>query len=298
MPNFFDIQLEKKQSPEEYIRSIHSPMKRMMIEDLFLHANQIIEIARSDAFPRPERPIIRICKTNRFIAESMDGLIEISTGFIDSCLASQSAPLQEIITKLAGDQNIPATTPNPLFSWSIAHEYWHGIRRHNTVLDITPNTHQTLHSIEIDADLCATASLYRWAQSEMSQHYADITIRKVVFASLFWAIRGMPESAEQSTHPSNMERLYHICIKMAHLRKNKHDPADQSLKTAESKGNMIPLIELMIKAERRYKLTNPDCNGDMIAFIELFTENQGWAGFVENWERIHTLVSVTSGTTA
>jgi hypothetical protein len=202
MANFFDIQLDKKLSPEEYIGSISNQTKRNMVEDLFKNANKIIDVVRSDEFPRPERPIIRITPTSKVVAEGMDGLIEISDGFIHLCLASPAPPFHDLIQRLPEDHEIPANTPNALFSWTIAHEYWHGIRRHNTVLDIASNDHETLRAIEIDADLCAAASLYRWAQSEMSQKYADITIRQVVLCALFWSLRGLSiQNSDDSTHP-------------------------------------------------------------------------------------------------
>lgn len=298
MQSFFDLQVKSKQSPEEYTQSIPNPIKRAMIEDLFICAEKIINIARSDTFPPPERPIIRINPTEHHFAEGMDGLIEISDGFIQLCLSMPSPPLNELIEKSPSDQEIPSIIPNGLFSWTIAHEYWHGIRRHNTVLDCTENNNQTLRAVEIDADLCAAASLYRWAQLEMQKHYTDITIRKVVFLSLFWAIRSLPENKEESTHPSNMERIYHIYAKLTHLRKNKKNPSDPSLRTDESKGNVIPLFELMIRAEKLYKSKNPRASGDMIEFMKSFIHQKGWTGFTEKWEDIRTLVSVTSGTKA
>lgn len=296
MPSFFDIQLERKLTPQEYARSIQNPIKRLMIEDLFVCAEKIIDISRSDTFPRHEKPIIRINNITSIVAEGMDGLIEISSGFIDYCLASQCAPLHELVEKSPKDHAIPTTVPNALFSWTIAHEYAHGVRRHNTVLDLATITSRSHRTTEIDADLCAAADLYRWAQAEMHQNYTDLTIRKIVFSSLFWAIRGMPEKSESSTHPSNMERIYHICAKMMHLRANKNDAADPSLSTAESRSNIEPLIQQMLKCEQVYKSINPECLGNLLEFIQSFLKQKGWTAFTESWEDLRTLVSVTSGT--
>lgn len=296
MPSFFDIQLERKLTPDEYLDTVHNSLKREEISCLFACAEEVIKFSRKDIYSCPDKPIIRVNTTAEIIAEGMHGFIEISEGFIEFCLLSQCAPIDLLVDYLPEDQRIPTVLQNTLFSWTIAHEYWHGIRRHNTVLESIANNHQNLRSIEIDADMCAAASMYRLAQAEMQRDYSDITIRKILFCNLFWAVRGMPESVEGSTHPCNFERIYHICTKIIHLRSNKYDPPDPNLSSDESRANIEPLINLMIRAELVYKSANPACNRNMIVFMNSFLQGSDWVYFAKAWEEMRVVVSEVSGT--
>lgn len=161
-----------------------------------------------------------------------------------------------------------------------------------------PGNLQASRATEVDADNCALASLYRVVQSELQEKLTDIMIRKVVFASLFWVLRSLPQNNSSQTHPQNLERIFHLNVKITHLRANINDHPDTSLITPESQGNIAPLRDFMARSELLYKLKYPDSSGDMIKFAMDFIKNEGWLDFTEKWEEIRHPISIKSGTKA
>lgn len=297
MRNFFDLDVDRAISFLEHLHSIDSPIKRMMVESMFRDAENMIETIRSDYIPRPDKPIINVLPIQSFHAAGMEGMIEISAGFIDHCLALPALPLHEIVKADPTDAPIPSNIPNPLFSWAVAHEYWHGLRRHNTALTDRENSLEHARAVEIDADLCAAASVYRWAQQGMAAAYSDATIRQIVFAALFWAMRHLPNSTGSDSHPEVLERIYHIQMKIAQITRVKGQHIDPSALSDESKQHIPTLINVAKAVDDIYRKDKPR-EADFLAFSLSFIEKKGWRTFTTPWDDLRTLVSVSSGTKA
>lgn len=273
-----------------------------MANQLFNDANEIIESIRLGfTFEAPERPTIKIRRANYLDASGMVGRIEITEGYIDYCLNLPSMPLlSTLIETNENDPPLPLLVPNPLFAWTIAHEYWHGLRRHNLALEQLPLSNEYLKAMEIDADLCAAASVFRWAQKGLASAYTDLTIRQIVFACLHWAIRHLPKHSAQpsDTHPSWMERLFHVKTKLIQLSSQPGKKVDPSEFTDESKNYVLPLLKVAKKTEEAFRINNPGDTLDFIGFLIGFIENKRWQTFTTPWDEMRLLVKLGSGTDA
>jgi len=285
-----------KCSIDEYIREIDCPVQKTMIEHLFFDAMEFLETIRKSALPYPDKPLIKITKGSTQFLQAIDGLIEIDTAFIQLCFTNKEAPLNEIINPtLIGEPSIKST-PNILFCWALAHEYYHGLRKHNLATYDISTTELTSHALEMDADLCATAALYRWAQTNISSIYCDTTIRKIVFASIFWGINTLPKSESNETHPSHAVRIYQILSKLIQIRQDKYHPADQSLSTEEARNNLSKMVDFMHECYVHYLAQDEITAKKIIGEIFQHLESGEYKLVIREWERIKTLVSICSGT--
>lgn len=299
MPSFFDIEFEQKMSLDEYFVSIQSHERLKDIQLLFRVAENTIRLAMFSYGDESSLPIMRINPTKEFVAECMSGLIEISVGFIETCLSLERPPFGKIMD----DESFSWVENGGLhrsiiFCWAISHEYFHGRRRHSDVLDLIDKPDiQHYQVTEFDADLCAIANVYRSIQRELSHLWPDIKIRQLILISVFWFIRGLNGNiGRPSTHLSVEERVYSLALKLAHLPLKEGEPPDQSFSNPETIANMESIFKIFGKSELAYKSSYPDVSGDVIGFVINFSENSKLISILKKWEEIKTKVSSVSGT--
>lgn len=233
--------------------------------------------------------------------QGMDGLIEIPTGFIAHCLALRPIPFLHLAFDLNCKYYPGQEHPNTFFCWAIAHEYHHGIRKHNIAADCLGSDSATTRAFELDADLSATASSFRWYQSVLAQKYSALAIKQILFSELYWALCQLPESSVSESHSTDAERLYLILGKLAHLRSDPTHPSDPELSTPESRRSLDAILDILVQLE---KLDEAGIDG---AFPgkrrfgkQLFDiiSARSWGQVVNRWEEVRHTVSVASGTKA
>lgn len=297
MRSYFDQEFARDLSLHEYFDSLKSFVKRAMVESMFDFSFAVLSRGISNyPSPRPALPEFRISSRPGVYLEGIEGVIFMGTSFIDDCLGRQLVPLHELVVLEPTEPQLPFYFPDIFFAWAVAHEYVHGLRRHNIALERVGNRFESQRAVEIDADLIATAYVYRQSQAVMSPTYSDLSIRQVVFSSLFWSIRILPDSTEPTDHPCKFERLYHIVAKLTHLRINPSDLADRDGVQPETQVRRVPLIELLVRCEKAYKLNVVDDPDNLFDFLRGFFDSKSWGSFVAEWEVMSPIVRVASGT--
>jgi hypothetical protein len=203
-------------------------------------------------------------------------------------------------------------------AWCILHEFTHIYRRHDSVhseisaaaakSDISSALSDPVFNLsnsvlnkafEHDADLCATAKIYRFLQRRCSSIIDDITIRKMALFYLYWGVRTLPEYSHSDSHPEMYERLYEITQKLAHL------PFDQSVPYIMGQGldkqlvRVGELYKVAMALERAYIDFNgePEINAYWHRWFS-HVENRQHTQRAKDWQRVSPWVQRISGTIA
>ncbi|KJS33815.1 MAG: hypothetical protein VR76_01820 [Pseudomonas sp. BRH_c35] len=292
MFSFFDLKLQPNLTPKEYCESLTSPIKKLMTSEMFDHLELLISqiMINNNVLAAPT---IKIDTESNSLAEGMHGVILIGSAFIDHCLSMQQSPHWDLIEPQPDEPDLRCP-PNLFFLWSIAHEFFHGVRRHNTALDQLDKNCETYKAIEVDADMCAAASIYRFAQHSLRQEYSDMTIRKLILSSVFWGLGQLPRHENSSeTHPPLTQRIYHLFAKICHIRKNIYDPADPECATPETQENTIYLSKFLVSCADQYQKTNNDLLTFKPELIDI-VKNKKWRPLVTEWEDIKGVVENAS----
>lgn len=301
MPSFFDIKTDFGKDPSDFLLSIPDEIKRNMTGDMFTQAQHLLLLIQKNLRPEPDFPQIKITNSKEISPKGMDGLIELPTGFIAHCLALQSAPFAQLTLDHNSTFYPDKDHPNAFFCWAVAHEYHHGIRKHNIAADVLDSDPATTKALELDADLSATASLFRWYQIALGERYSAVSIKQILFSDLYWAISQLPESLISESHPTDAERLFLILGKVAHIRSNPTDPPDPELSTLESKTSLEALLNILIQLEKfdttAIHETFPGKRSFAKQLLEVIS-TRSWGQAVDRWENVRHTVSVASGTKA
>lgn len=301
MPTFFDIKYELSKTPEKYISSISNEIKKNTITLMLNQALHLIKQIRADFQPPPDFPQIKIKESKDISPQGMDGLIEIPTGFIDYCLALRPAPFSHLKLDQNHQYHPGPDHPNILFCWAIAHEYHHGIRKHNIAADHLDQDSATQKAFELDADLCATASSFRWYQNTLAHKYSAVVIKQILFTDLYWALCQLPESPVSESHSTDGERLFLILGKVAHLRSDPTHPPDREHSTQESKVSTEAILDVLFQLEKLGKTGIESAHQNQRAFTKQLLDiilDKSWEQVVNRWDEIRHTVSVASGSKA
>ena len=202
-----------RQSIFEYIESIECGLNKFRLLSLFGGINGFLEQIRIEnniAAPVPE---LRIEHSDNIQSEGAF-CIYMTTGAINLCLNASGSPLKSTlgfeIPNNPFNYNLIGKTA---VRWILAHEYYH-IMYHDGYW----NDHITGHALELDADMCATAIIYRAYQQMYGKIITDDRdLRCLVLYCLFSVLRSLPSDSGSGNHPTLAMRLRFIKSKLSSL---------------------------------------------------------------------------------
>jgi hypothetical protein len=267
-----------------------------MVSQLLSISNSVFTAIVQQYRTAHQIPTIRILSDPTPSAQGMDGRVEVSTGLIDHCLSFAFPYVTEVAQDAQALANVDHTfLPAAMFSWVLAHEFFHVVRAHNDVVEALGNEEFTSHALEHDADLCALAALFRQLQHRHRSTLSDVDIRRLTFYSLFWPLRTLT-IPRQATHPSIAERLWHILSKLSILPEFDGEPADVSFSQQKSKQNSLALWLLLRSCEKHY------CQSaeapPLIAEILELLDSGRIVSVAKRWDEMRGQVAAISGTRA
>ncbi|RXT85547.1 hypothetical protein B1F69_24765 [Pseudomonas syringae] len=228
---------------DEYLESIEDKVRRGAIESALNAALECIEW-EFRYLPEEQRNLnYSVLEDESIMALGSEDyrLIQFSTGLIDHFERARFPDIRSFVT------NAPLVMGASLVlnvgvAWCLSHEFAHIYRKHDSAhnaikaavvskVDVGNGFRSALSltesslskAFEHDADLCATAKIYRYIQRRCSSVVDDITIRKMALFYIYWGLRTFPQSHDSDSHPAVFERLYEVTQKLAQL------PTDQSL---------------------------------------------------------------------
>jgi len=259
----------------------------LMFYDIYGFLEQLrIEINKST-----ERPELRVRHSEKCGSEASESTcIYVDTGLIKHCLNAFGGPLFPIL-----GFELPKTKFNKqllgitALRWIIAHEYRH-------MMDHPPHLWTdsiTAHALETDADMCATATIYRAFQN-MYGHVTneDNNFKCLVFYYLFSILRPLTTHTQSATHPSLSMRLWFIRNKLASLRANPSHLPDIDLLSDETRESSVRLTDCLIKCEKMYQANTPnaeikfDFGSELIEILD----HQLFSPITKRWDEICHLV--------
>lgn len=295
MNTFYHPDINRKLSSIEYLQSINNPDKRLKTKELIDSVQETLQHANNMFLSNLQMPEIRIIISEIPSAQGMEGILYINSELFEHCLNLITPSVDTII-------NIPSeileldliNTSKFVFTWAIAHEFFHVIRKHNLVSDKFGQTPEIFAATENDADMCAIAMMYRLTQRAYSHHLPrDIDIKQLTFFGVFWGIRAFPRSEAKAGHLSLDYRLYFCLTKLVSLRERPSDPADQNCQTLETRNCIVPMIECLKKCESAFKaLKQNDLDTiDLVFSIGEIAQGNKYSPYVEQWDEIEDFVN-------
>lgn len=296
MANFFDIQYNQTPtSLEEYIKNISCVIKRARVIEMFKFAILVlraIKISYSSDFQIPE---IRITFDESVPAEATEYAINISHGFIEYCLKSEFAFIDDLLDEPI-DLNYNLISENML-AWTVAHEFTHVVRKHNELLRILGVDSLTMRALEWDADLCAIAIIYRLLQLRYSQITSDLNVRLITIYSVFWPIRKLQNNSMQISHLTIEHRIYHLIGKLAMLGEGKYDLPDKNWEKSQTLEINNRLLDLVVELENHFLSVNRlSEEASLLHVILEYIATGKHLEVVGRWDEIRDTVSRVSGT--
>lgn len=241
----------------DFIAREKNPIKSAAFESLFDEVHLIFKRINLRYGTGFDQPIIKVSNETFIDAQCMNGLIEISAGLIDHCMAVEAGPIENIIDNPVLSENFDYHMISKVaLTWILAHEYFHIVRRHTAVLDEVGHVRRWSHAMEHDADLCATAEIYRTFQQYFGPTLPDLEIRKLAFYCLFWSLRLLPVSDTEDTHLMIEERLWHMLTKLMSLSEDPRKNPDNNMENPKSLERLAPLAEIAVKCENALAIRN------------------------------------------
>ena len=285
------------ESVDEFIKSINSPIKKIMCGDLLLLGSQILQHIVGNDPAAATAPALKVIQDDTINAEGIDGLIIVTSGLIDYCLALAIPRLDDFNEiYIQFNSSPPLSICHSSFLWVLMHEYTHARRRHNFILENVTNNTLTRQTLEYDADLSATANIFRWSQYHLHDHISTQKIKRLVYYNIFWAIRNLAPPPKHSDHLPSATRLFHINAKLSSLREDPFASPDPSMISSECRESADDLSKLATELEISYaKREGFDVKQHLFEQLSII-ESGEWSSVVRRWDDIRTTVSILSGT--
>ncbi|SCZ29788.1 MULTISPECIES: hypothetical protein [Pseudomonas] len=291
-------------SPEEFIDN-HSSLgglHNQRLVEVLKGALAIIPLIKNKYSEEQSDIPIRISNSESLSAESNPYSIVISSGMIKHCIAAPCMPIDEICPALPienFDYNAMAATA---LAWIIAHEYFHIVRRHNEVaiaardLPGRPYANSIDNALEHDADLMATAALYRLTQMRLGNAIHDLDVRRITVHGIFLTLRTFPQESADNIHSAMPERLFQIYQKLVQVTKGGSEKVSASGLTDYSVERVIPILHAFAQCERYFQLLGGENEPSLdIQFAE-FCNNKDAPAVVKSWQWISPVVERITGT--
>lgn len=289
------INITRIQTIEEYLAELDeekSSEVRWLLDNSLPVINQLNLKYGGDYIPE-----IRIINNPCVGAEATSFVIRINSGLIDHILSTHPLLSRQ---ELQNNKNIRIS--GNLFSllnmvWVLAHEWVHIIRHHDELKDHIEITNEVSQAMEFDADLCATAEVYRLLQRLYSSVWSDLQIRQYAMFSLFWAIRTLPNYGHSGSHGSHIERLFHVAQKLVVMGENHTDKVDASLSQASTRARIEPINKVAFECESFFQRVHNNSNEkNMVESWGNYMKVRGHTDLVLAWEKISPLVAKLSNT--
>lgn len=277
-------------SVNEFLETL-PPTLRTSTEGLLFKAAQIIPLISNKYGSALPPPIIRVVMQDHVSAEGMEWAIHISKGLIDHCINTN--PPSGICDSI----DLKQLSAQTMLTWVISHEWMHVIRRHNDVLKHFGDTIAIRKALEYDADMCATAVIYRKTQEDYYHILNDLDIRNLTIALLYWPLRTLNFYNPDLEHGRISDRFCSVMIKLASLHENPTKEPDNdgsrqiTLQRASSIGKAVA------RCEDQFMILNAE-NDSTLDYRSNFAEEylspnmDSWA----TWEEIRDEVGRISST--
>lgn len=246
-------------------------------------------------------PAIRITNQSEVNAEGMTGLIRVSHGMVYHCTTVHILN----IDRIANISNLLLLTQNftwiraLMLTWVMLHEYMHGIRQHDASLAELGMDSETQMAIEYDADLCAVAGVYRFAEPLKTFGLSDMDLRKLVLGAVFWCLRTLTTFCKRTTHSTVADRMVQMFNKLATLVESPVGGtlADNNFEKLETRLRLNELIEAFVKLERLFQDSPYYFSeyGNMGVQVRESLEQGHWIIAAKRWNQIRLRVTERIG---
>ena len=289
MRDFINIDDSVTVDFEEYLASLEDPELSLAIEHAWQPVLPTLNLMKLNFGTKVDVPHVFIKTSDRVFAEgSVLGII-ISAGLIRHCVKTPWPQAYEVLGTVG-----PAVVGGNMIAqlgltWVLAHEYAHAFRAHNKVLEIVGHTASAYRAAEHDADLCATAAIYRILQKMFGQVMADIDIRRFTIYAIYWSVRSLPEDGG-GTHSPLSERLVQMLMKLVTITETSIETVDVNCERPETRARTEPLISAIVACEQLYE---GECGPNEYGFIrawQSYVSSGGHVQCIEDWMQIAPLV--------
>ncbi len=95
---------------QQYLDTVLDLSKRMLIEQLFQAAHQVIALTMKRNGIVEDMPLVRIKSDDHIDADGISGLIRVSTGLIDHCLDLAAPSVRRFLPSTTPPSEIPGIT--------------------------------------------------------------------------------------------------------------------------------------------------------------------------------------------
>ncbi|NSX07102.1 hypothetical protein HTX81_00740 [Pseudomonas lini] len=244
-----------------------------------------------------EVPPVFVRTTSRVGAEVNPlGFIVVTAGMINHCLDAKWPQAYEILGNKA-----PAVVGENLvarlgMAWVVGHEFTHMFHFHHEVERRLGNKKSVQRAFEHDADLCATAGIFRLLQHMFGQVMSDTDIRRYASFVLFWIIRSIPDNNNGAgIHPSFSERFFHISLKLAILQENSSEIPDPNARHPRTIARIDAILEAAVACEHAYQQRNGFSGGSYFTEWRKYLSVNGHTSITRDWSKVSPWVQWLSG---
>lgn len=286
-------------SIDEFLRSILDYERRRIYASLLAPLEVLLTRIKA-TWPTPDgMPDIRVVKNAAAEETELRDLVNtvcLGEGLLDRCRSANTLAFDSL-----GASKLPKTLGSLSIAklgimWSCSHEIFHYLRRHELVEKHFGNDPATKHALELDADLCAVAAIYRYLRY-FSPKTPAITMKKTVLEHLYWPMRLELDRTDMGfhgsqTHPHAAARLLDVIGKLAMMHDSKL--ADPNFTNPLSHLHLNTLIELLVKLEQAYinavGLKAPGQSSPIKQFVVANTDLTYTSGRQGRWDEISPLI--------
>lgn len=285
--------MSNRLNPEEYLSTIENDVERQTVRLMFSCARAILNQLHGRFSPEEEFPVLWVDDDEKmFSPYQSENRIWIPSRFIRHCRTAHSltttdafgvdSPLSQI------SQN---HCPDAIFGWAVGHEYIHHLRQHAAVEDEEGNDERTRQAMELDADCCSIAALYRIWQILHKDKYSNEDTRRYTLYLIFLGILTIPADTPQIEHASLAARLNYMAMKMAIatvVDNNKIEIPDSSFEREETLQRLFELYKLMHRMEKIADIPGRPMRAEL---LEHLAGRSDIREITSRWEEIRTTVS-------
>lgn len=284
---------------DAYYESI-SPEKVEFARFAFYYSIGVIDFLSERYRYKENRPTISVRISDTFQASAKPYTIVLHSSLVEEILFSPSGHIHAVL----GDQffkfrGLGLESIAGLI-WVIGHEWTHIVRCHDKVEEEAGSDIRVKHALELDADLCAAAALFRYMHQRLDGHATADEILAITVNSLFWGIRRVAPSAEAGEHPPTYIRWYLLLVKLASLNPVDGQNPDNYRTTPGYKHRWKIVTAAFKKCEtmqRIYDHTRDDVSLMLDKILEL-TDADKLPDLVDYWHEISPIVERISKTEA
>lgn len=292
-------------SSEEFIRTFKDDVIRRTYANIIAPLEPLKHRILATWSPPDGIPDIRFIKNAKASETELRDILRIiclTEGILENCLSAQSKAKDSTAAKELPSTLGKLSVAKFSLMWAYAHEVFHFTRRHALVENHFGSDQATKHALEYDADLCATAAIYRFMQF-FSQNSSEIECKRRTLSHIYWLLRQDIDTSTSSppsgtlTHQHTAARINAIILKLAML--HNAGPADPYGVRSETRTDLNVLISLAIELERKYIgndafTTNFGELSPFIAFSMHNFELQFTSKLHKRWDEIAPLIEYFS----